>query len=162
MSTPQHQEFKHSNVTVYSWHKYGLFFIYFTLLKIRECYFYVSSWYVILRVAVTGKKRLFQASSYCFQRALTDHSQTAKSNSLSNFASFRSKSSGLQNMEVPISDGVDTTAVSLELHSTAPSQEGPRTAMGSLFSSVPTSGHCTALSRRRYCVRKPETLALQT
>lgn len=53
---PQHQEFKHFNVTVYSWHEYGLFFIYFTLLEIRECYFYASSRYVILSTAITHTK----------------------------------------------------------------------------------------------------------
>lgn len=42
-STPQQQEFRHLNVAIYSWHEYGLFFIYFTLLEIRECYFYASS-----------------------------------------------------------------------------------------------------------------------
>lgn len=54
---PQHREFKHFNVTVYSWHEHGLFFIYFTLLEIRECYFYARSRYVILSTAITHTKR---------------------------------------------------------------------------------------------------------
>lgn len=106
MSTPQHQEFKHSNVTVYSWHEYSLFFIYFTLLEIRECYFYVSSWYVILSVAVTGKKRLSSRLAATVSRGHWQTTLRQENLIISNFASFRSNSTGLQDTEVPISDGV--------------------------------------------------------
>lgn len=68
------------------------------LRKLLICYF--------KRSRHRQEETLFQASSYCFQRALTDHSQTGKFNHLSNFASFRSNSTGLQDTEVPISDGV--------------------------------------------------------
>lgn len=46
------------NVTVYSQCEYGLFFTYFTLLAIRERYFYVSPWSVILSIAKTWFCRL--------------------------------------------------------------------------------------------------------
>lgn len=103
------------------------------------------------------EETLFQASSYCFQRALIDHSQTGKFNSLSNFASFRSDSTAEHRGAhpwrclAPLQSPQSCTA-----QLPPRSQGSPRTAMGNLLSSVPTSGHCTGW--RSYSSQQKETL----
>lgn len=107
------------------------------LRKLLICYF--------KRSCHRQEETLFQASSYCFQRASID----LREENL--IISPILPASGLialvcRTQRCPYLMVVDTTADSLELQSTAPSQKGqcgPRTAMGSLLSSVPTSGHCT-------------------
>lgn len=167
VSIPQHQEFKHSNVTVYSWQEYSLFFIYFTLLEIREHYFYASSWYVILSVAVTGKERLSSRLAATVSRGHWQPTLRQENFSLSNFPASglvalacRTQRCPYLRCLTPLQSPQRGTA--LLLPSTAPGQQ--RAACPALSPPLGTAqaGDPTALSRRRYCRRKPETVTLQT